>query len=45
MWRTIRVIAGVLLIGLGLVGLLVPALPGVPLLLAGGVSWGPITRG
>jgi uncharacterized membrane protein YbaN (DUF454 family) len=35
MWRTIRVIAGVLLIGLGLVGMLVPVLPGIPLLLAG----------
>ncbi len=35
MWGTIRVIAGVPLIGLGLVGLLVPVIPGIPLLLAG----------
>jgi uncharacterized membrane protein YbaN (DUF454 family) len=35
MGRTIRVIAGVLLIGLGLVGMLVPVLPGIPLLVAG----------
>ena len=35
MWRTIRVIAGVLLIGQGLIGMLMPVLPGIPLLLAG----------
>ena len=31
----IRTVAGVALVGLGLVGMLVPVLPGIPLLLAG----------
>lgn len=35
MWGTIRVIAGMLLIGLGLVGTVLPVIPGIPLLLAG----------
>lgn len=35
MWATIRIVAGVILIGVGLVGLLLPILPGIPLLLAG----------
>jgi uncharacterized membrane protein YbaN (DUF454 family) len=35
MWQTIRSVAGVTLIVLGLVGSLVPVLPGIPFLLAG----------
>jgi uncharacterized membrane protein YbaN (DUF454 family) len=31
----IRTVAGVALVGLGLIGMLVPVLPGIPLLLAG----------
>ncbi|MBI4571921.1 MAG: hypothetical protein HY713_01375 [candidate division NC10 bacterium] len=35
MWRTIRTVAGLILIGLGLLGLLLPVIPGIPLLIAG----------
>lgn len=35
MWGTIRTVAGVVLCGLGLVGMVLPVLPGIPLLLAG----------
>lgn len=35
MWRTIRMVAGLILIVLGLLGLLLPVMPGVPLLIAG----------
>lgn len=35
MWRTIRTVAGLTLIGVGLIGLLVPVIPGIPLLIAG----------
>jgi len=35
MWGTIRTVAGVVLFGLGLVGMVLPVLPGIPLLLAG----------
>jgi uncharacterized membrane protein YbaN (DUF454 family) len=35
MWRTIRVTAGVTLIALGVIGMLLPVLPGIPLLIAG----------
>ena len=34
-WRTIRTVAGLMLIGVGLIGLLVPVIPGIPLLIAG----------
>ncbi len=34
-WRTIRVAIGLTLIGLGLIGMLVPVIPGIPLLIAG----------
>jgi hypothetical protein len=34
-WRTIRTVAGLILIGLGLLGLLLPVIPGIPLLIAG----------
>jgi uncharacterized membrane protein YbaN (DUF454 family) len=39
-WATIRLAAGVTLIGLGLLGLLLPVLPGIPLLLAGAALLG-----
>jgi uncharacterized membrane protein YbaN (DUF454 family) len=35
MWRTIRTAIGLILIVLGLLGLLVPVMPGIPLLIAG----------
>lgn len=35
MWGRIRTVAGMVLIGLGLVGMLVPVIPGIPLLIAG----------
>ncbi len=35
MWRTHRTVAGLILIGLGLIGLLLPVMPGIPLLIAG----------
>ena len=35
MWATIRTVAGMILIGLGLVGMVLPVVPGIPLLLAG----------
>ncbi len=35
MWGTIRTVAGVVLCGLGLAGMVLPVLPGIPLLLAG----------
>ncbi|MGE5851490.1 MAG: hypothetical protein ACM362_15285 [Candidatus Methylomirabilota bacterium] len=35
MWKTTRTIAGVTLFGLGLLGMVLPVLPGIPLLLAG----------
>ncbi len=35
MWRTIRTFAGLMLIGVGLIGLLVPVIPGIPLVIAG----------
>lgn len=35
MWRTIRTVIGLILIVLGLIGLLVPVMPGIPLLIAG----------
>jgi uncharacterized membrane protein YbaN (DUF454 family) len=34
-WQTIRVTLGIALMGLGLIGVLVPVIPGLPLLLAG----------
>ncbi len=34
-WRTFRIVAGVALFGLGLLGMVLPVLPGIPLLLAG----------
>lgn len=34
-WRTVRMVTGLILIGLGLMGLLLPILPGIPLLIAG----------
>ena len=34
-WRKIRVVTGLTLIGLGLLGMLVPVVPGIPLLIAG----------
>jgi uncharacterized membrane protein YbaN (DUF454 family) len=34
-WRQVRAIGGILLLGLGLLGLVIPVIPGVPLLLAG----------
>ncbi len=34
-WRTIRTVTGLILIGLGLLGLLLPVIPGIPLLIAG----------
>lgn len=34
-WRTIRTVIGLILIGVGLLGLLVPVMPGIPLLIAG----------
>jgi uncharacterized membrane protein YbaN (DUF454 family) len=34
-WRTIRTVIGLILIGVGLIGLLVPVMPGIPLLIAG----------
>jgi uncharacterized membrane protein YbaN (DUF454 family) len=33
--RTVRLIAGVLLVTLGVIGMLMPVLPGIPLLVAG----------
>lgn len=35
MWRTIRTVIGLMLIGVGLIDLLVPVIPGIPLLIAG----------
>ena len=35
MWRIVRPILGVTLIILGLIGMLLPVMPGIPLLLAG----------
>lgn len=35
MWRTIRTVVGMALLGLGLVGMVLPVLPGIPFLLAG----------
>src|SRR3972149_582623 len=35
MWRTIRTVIGLILVGLGPMGLLLPILPGIPLLIAG----------
>ena len=40
MWRTIRMVAGVVLIGLGAIGTLMPVMPGVPLLIAGAALLG-----
>ncbi len=35
MWKAIRLILGVILLAAGLVGMLLPIIPGIPLLLAG----------
>ena len=35
MWQTIRTVSGVVLIGLGLAGMLLPVIPGTPLLIGG----------
>ncbi len=35
LWRTVRAVAGLTLIVAGIVGMLLPIVPGIPLLLAG----------
>jgi len=35
MWRTVRTVAGFSLIVLGVIGTLVPVVPGIPMVLAG----------
>lgn len=40
-WRRIRVVTGLTLIGLGMIGTLVPIIPGVPLFIAGVALAGP----
>ena len=39
-WRTVRLIGGLLLIGLGLLFMLLPVLPGLPLIIAGAAVLG-----
>lgn len=34
-WRTIRTVTGLTFIGLGLIGMVIPVIPGIPLLIAG----------
>ena len=43
-WRVIRPTAGLLLVGLGLTGMIVPIIPGLPLLVAGAVLVAPNHR-
>ena len=41
LWRATQVVLGVLLIALGVVGCVLPILPGIPLLIAGIALLGP----
>jgi hypothetical protein len=40
-WRRVRTALGLALVGLGAIGLLVPLLPGIPLIVAGAAVVGP----
>jgi hypothetical protein len=40
-WRRVRTAIGLALVGLGAIGLLVPLLPGIPLIVAGAAVVGP----
>ncbi len=41
MWRRIRVVTGLTLIGLGVIGIFLPIIPGLPLFIAGVALAGP----
>jgi hypothetical protein len=41
LWRRVRTALGLVLLGLGAIGLLVPLLPGIPLIVAGAAVVGP----
>ena len=41
MWRKIRVVTGLTLIGLGVIGIFLPIIPGLPLFIAGVALAGP----
>ena len=40
-WQKLRAVTGLILVGLGLVGTLMPVIPGIPLVIAGVALAGP----